>query len=82
MSMKLSIQKWGNSAAVRLPTAMLAQLGVKVGDELNADVSDGTLTLQPARPKYNIAALMAEMPDGLPRVEGWDSVPAVGKELG
>lgn len=82
MAMKLSIQKWGNSAAVRLPAAMLAQLGVKVGDEFNADVADGAVTLQPARPKYSIASLMAEMPEGLPMVEGWDTMPSVGKERG
>jgi len=27
-----------------------------------------------------LADLMAEMPDGLPRVEGWDDMPTVGLE--
>lgn len=82
MGIKLRIQKWGNSAAVRLPATMLAQLGVKVGDEFNADVAGGAVTLQPARPKHTITALMAEMPDGLPMVEGWDNMSVVGTEQG
>lgn len=80
MAIKLSIQKWGSSAAVRLPAAILALLGAKVGDEFDADVVDGAVKLQPARPKYSIADLMTEMPDGLPMVEDWDTMPVVVKE--
>ena len=49
--MKLIIQKWGNSAALRLPAPMLAQLGVKVGDSFDVEVVKGTVTLRPAMPK-------------------------------
>ena len=45
------------------------------------DVADGAATLRAAKPKYRLADLMAEMPDGLPRVEGWDDMPAVGREM-
>lgn len=31
-------------------------------------------------PRYKLADLMAEMPEGLPRVEGWDEMPSVGLE--
>lgn len=82
MTMKLSIQKWGNSAAVRLPAAMCAQLGVHVGDSFEVDVAEGQATMRVARPKYKLADLLAEMPEGLPRVEGWDEMPAVGLEAG
>jgi antitoxin ChpS len=34
----------------------------------------------PARPRHAAAELIAEMLDGLPRVEGWDVMPAVGGE--
>jgi hypothetical protein len=30
--------------------------------------------------KYDVLCLLAEMPDGLPRVEGWGSLSDVGKE--
>lgn len=83
--MRLKIQKWGNSAAVRLPASILAQLGVKVGDSFEVDVSAQVATLRAAKPKYKLADLLAqcdknapppaEMPEGLPRVEGWDAMP-------
>jgi len=34
----------------------------------------------PLRPQYKLAGLMAEMPQGLPRVDGWDDMPSVGLE--
>lgn len=49
--MKLAIQKWGNSAALRLPAALLAQLDVKIGDSFEVDIAKGALTLHPAKPK-------------------------------
>ncbi len=51
MGMKLTIQKWGNSAALRLPATLLAQLDVQIGDSFEADIAKGTLTLRPAKPK-------------------------------
>jgi antitoxin ChpS len=74
--MKLSIQKWGNSAAIRLPAAVLAQIGAGIGDSVEVDPT----AFRVAKPKYNLAELMAEMSDGLPMVEGWDTLEAVGKE--
>lgn len=49
--MKLVIQKWGNSAALRLPAALLAQLGVQIGDAFEAELDKGALTLRPALPE-------------------------------
>ena len=49
--MNLTIQKWGNSAALRLPAALLAQLDVQIGDSFDADIAKGALTLRPAKPK-------------------------------
>jgi antitoxin component of MazEF toxin-antitoxin module len=46
--MELKINKWANSAAVRLPAPLLAQLGVQVGDFLEGEVVKGKLVLQRA----------------------------------
>jgi antitoxin ChpS len=35
-----------------------------------------------AKPSYKLADLIAEMPDGLPRVGAWDETPNVGLEEG
>ena len=38
------------------------------------------LNTQTGRPRYQLQNLIAEMPDDLPMVEGWDEMVAVGKE--
>jgi len=43
----MQVSKWGNSLAVRLPKALVDQLGLKEGDELNiVDVAERTLVVQ------------------------------------
>ena len=43
----MQVSKWGNSLAVRLPKALVDQLGLKEGDELNVvDVVERTLVVQ------------------------------------
>mgnify|MGYP000873262489 CR=1 FL=1 len=79
----MRVQKWGNSAAMRLNAELLKQWGVKIGDTVEAEIADGALIMRPVqtRPVYRLADLLAEMPsDGLPRVAGWDEMPALGKE--
>ncbi|MGH8854638.1 MAG: AbrB/MazE/SpoVT family DNA-binding domain-containing protein [Telluria sp.] len=82
--MELSIQKWGNSAAVRLPSTLLSQLGVALGEKLSADMQQGGLVLRPARKTYSLADLMAQCdlkaapPVG---VEGWEGAQPVGQEV-
>lgn len=58
--MELSIQKWGNSAAVRLPATLLSQLGVALGDKLSAHLQPDGLVLRPARKTYSLSDLMAQ----------------------
>lgn len=38
------------------------------------------LNTQTRKPRYQLQDLLAEMPDDLPVVEGWDEMVAVGKE--
>jgi antitoxin ChpS len=82
--MKLSIQKWGNSAAVRLPAPLLSQLGVALGDKLSADIKDGGLVLRPARKSYALADLMAQcnLKAAPPAdIKDWADARAVGQEV-
>ena len=68
--MKLKIQKWGKSAAVCLPTTMLKQLGVRAGDSFEVDVSGSVVTFRVTKPRYKLADLHTEMPDGLTTIRG------------
>ena len=45
--MKTTAQKWGNSLAIRLPKSVAQQAGLKVKDDLEIEVREGTLVLRP-----------------------------------
>lgn len=82
-SMKLNIQKWGNSAAVRLPSAMLAQLGVKIGDAFTVDVSAQQAVLRAAKPHYTLDELLAQCNPAAElttQEREWLDAPPVGNE--
>ena len=82
--MELSIQKWDDSAAVQLPSTLLSQLGVAVGDRLSADVRPEGLVLRPSRKTYSLADLMAQCDlKAAPPVDAelWESSKAVGREV-
>jgi antitoxin ChpS len=81
--MRLNIQKWGNSAAVRLPSAMLAQLGLTVGDAFDVEVSAKNVILRAARPRYKLADLLAEcdLDAPPPKLGAWEDIQPVGREV-
>lgn len=64
--MVTKIQKWGNSQGVRFPKAVLEQMHMQVGDEVEISVHDGQIVINPVhqtRQKYLLADLLADMPD-------------------
>lgn len=78
--MKLNIQKWGNSAAVRLPTIMLTQIGANIGDSIEVDPE----TIKVAKPKYKLSDLIAQCnKDAAPPadLESWNNTMPVGMEI-
>jgi antitoxin MazE len=84
--MKLQIAKWGNSAAIRLPKAVLELLDVEPGSELELTVVGKTLKLVPATAQKRfptLADLVAEMkrlgPENEPELVDWG--PDVGSEV-
>jgi len=84
--MELPIQKWGNSAAVRLPVTLLNQLNVRPGDKLQADLQPDGLLLRPARKSYALADLMAQCdldapPPADPGLVDWEEARPVGHEV-
>ena len=81
--MELKIQKWGNSAAVRLPAVLLEQMHASVGGSLNADVRRDGVLLTPARRKYSLDELVAQCDAKAPFPEdmaAWGEVKPVGRE--
>lgn len=81
--MELSIQKWGNSAAVRLPTELLSQLKVALGDKLSVEVRPEGAMLKPKRPTYRLSDLIAQCDLNAPAPADmaiWSNVKPVGRE--
>jgi len=48
---ELRISKWGNSSGLRLPKAVMDELGLKPGETVNLTVKDGKGVIEPKRPK-------------------------------
>jgi antitoxin MazE len=86
--MKVQVAKWGNSTAVRLPKAVVKQLGLAQGMLLDVSVDGGAVKLEPAKPllepdPVTLAWIVAEMrrlgPENEPETVDWG--PDVGSEI-
>ena len=60
-SMRTQIVGWGNSQALRIPKAILDELQIREGDEVEMVVENGRLTVRPLNPKLTLASLVAEI---------------------
>ncbi|MBB3118937.1 AbrB/MazE/SpoVT family DNA-binding domain-containing protein [Pseudoduganella violacea] len=81
--MELSIQKWGNSAAVRLPTELLGLMKVSLGDKLSVNVLPEGVLLKAARPSYSLAELVAQCDSKAAEpadLAAWHEAKPVGRE--
>jgi antitoxin MazE len=88
LSMKTTLQKWGNSQGVRVPKVILDTIGLKVGAEIEIELSDDSsvITIRPSVPsrpvrgRYRIEDLVAGIPrDGENEEISWGE--PQGKEV-
>ncbi|WP_265524540.1 AbrB/MazE/SpoVT family DNA-binding domain-containing protein [Providencia rustigianii] len=47
--MNIAIKKWGNSQGIVIPSTILKQLGIEIGQQLDLAVENGTLILSPKK---------------------------------
>jgi len=84
--MELVIRKIGNSMGLTLPTALLRDLGLSVGQVMSLDkTEDGALMLRikSTRKKYTAKELNASCDSNAPMPEdliAWDNMKPVGNE--
>ncbi|MCF6783708.1 AbrB/MazE/SpoVT family DNA-binding domain-containing protein [Stutzerimonas stutzeri] len=83
--MEVTVQKWGNSAAIRLPATVLKQMRIDVGNVLSLDFTNETMTLKPAKakPHYKLSDLMAlcDLNASEPaELAAWNAIKPVGRE--
>ena len=62
--MKTLVRKWGNSAGVIIPAAVLELSGMKLGDKVDIEAVEGGIMLRIAKPVYTLDELLAQSPAG------------------
>lgn len=84
MALEREISKWGNAAAIRLPSALLDQLGLGISSRVRIDVVKGTLVITPLEVRE--PSLEYLLKDTRPEQfrydddDEWLNSPSVGKE--
>ena len=79
-SSRTQVVAWGNSQALRVPKAILDELQMKEGDEVEMVVEGGRLTVRPLNPKLTLESLLAGITTENRHSEtDWGK--AVGKEV-
>lgn len=77
------VQKWGNSQGLRLTKALLQEVQIHVGDEVNVSVQKGRIIIEPVtkvRGRYDLKELVAKMPQEY-HVEEVNWGEPIGKEV-
>ncbi len=77
--MTTQVAKWGNSLALRLPRAVAAEVKVQDGDAVEVTVEGGAIVVRPAKRRYTIEELVADIEPGDRGEIDWG--PPVGKEV-
>ena len=62
--MRAKVQKWGNSLAVRIPTAFVKEAQLAYGSDIEISVEDGRIVILPApRPEIRLEDLLDRVSD-------------------
>jgi len=58
--MRLTVKKWGNSASVRIPAAIMEAAHLMIDDVVDIREEGGSIVIVPVRPReYDLAELLA-----------------------
>jgi len=78
--MRVTVKKWGNSASVRIPAAIMQAASLNLDDTVDVREEAGRIVIEPVRPaKYDLTVLVESITtDNLHGEVGFGS--AVGKE--
>ena len=56
------VVKWGNTLAIRIPLAIAKQANLNVGESVTLSLApDGGVVMRPARRKYDLSDLVAQI---------------------
>ena len=77
--MYTTIQKWGNSQAVRIPKAILEKAELNENDRVEIKVVDGNVTIIPVKKHRTLEERIADY-EGDYNCSEWDTGEQKGKE--
>lgn len=79
--MKVQVKKWGNSASVRIPAAVMAAAALDIDQTVDVREENGRVVIEPIRtPTYSLDELLAQMtPETFP--DDIDFGPRAGREI-
>ncbi len=78
--MYTTIQKWGNSHAIRIPKTILEMIQLHENDTVELTVKDGNLIIAPAKRHRTLQERIAEYQEDYHCSE-WDTGKPSGKEV-
>lgn len=78
--MRVSVARWGNSIGVRIPRDVARAAGLDEGAKVDISAEDGRVVISLARPRYDLATLLADMDPAALR-EAFEWGPEVGREI-
>ena len=78
--MRATVKKWGNSAAVRVPAAVMEEARLEIDQPVDVRVEQGRVIIEPlATPEFSLDRLLAHItPENLHEEESFG--PPVGRE--
>ncbi|KQR74048.1 PbsX family transcriptional regulator [Burkholderia sp. Leaf177] len=79
--MRVTVKKWGNSAAVRIPASIMEAISLNLDEQVDVREEGGHIVIEPVRTRqYSLDQLLAAItPDNLH--DEADFGAPVGKEL-
>ena len=79
--MGILVKKWGNSAAIRIPSGLMVAAALDIGQEVEVREEGGRLIIEPVlKPAYTLDELLAGMkPETFHEIV--DFGPPVGNEM-
>lgn len=57
--MKITVRRWGNSLAIRIPKVFAVQLGIESGREVNIDATDDAIRI--SKPDETLSDLLSRV---------------------
>ena len=85
--MHMTIKKWGNSIATRIPKAVVESIGLHINQDVDIEAVNGKVVITPIKKKkeYKLEELLSQCKPGSMKIakedREWLSAEPVGEEI-